>query len=381
MSNGFIGRNLVYFFIALAIYVAIVILDLGLTGLSWYENPSEIFNEVQVATDSTPETAEAYTEDTTGSTENTTEDANKEKSAIEGVLPNILGLIIAFIKGVIDSHIIIVMMFFYFIRYMEESKLYRRKARDRKDDLDHFMEIKLPNNLDENSFLEEKNIFNSKVYSNKIQVLTERGKKGEASLNRYRELYENLNEKLDSSISEARELVASNEEGIVKDKKNGLQTFDFFQNKIALFGFLGTVLGLIIAVGRTKSLFSGGGDLNEVMPSVVEGLSIAFVTTAFSLICTIIIVAAKRKFENTHDSYIKAYHSYATAKIKYAPTPKYQNVQNQLRKVSSSFSTVTNNIESLGKELGGIFQATISKHLSNTKESLSKLNSEIDDLE
>ncbi|WP_299273614.1 MotA/TolQ/ExbB proton channel family protein [uncultured Psychroserpens sp.] len=301
------------------------------------------------------------------------------------VIPGIFALINAIVKGIVDSHIIIIFMFFYIFSFLSKSHVYRKLALERKLDLSYFYKESIrESKTDERILIEEENIFDKTEYDKIIETVSKSKKnKDKRFEERYSDLYNKLNDTLDKSKDEARKRVETKIESTQKTKENGIETFSHYQNMIALFGFLGTVLGLILAIGLTENIFGkevSADATTEWMPKIVKGLSVAFVTTAFSLIFTKIILLSKRKFEFAHDEYIRIYHLQASTKIDKEPIPDHQNIQYKLRKVSGTLKNITDQLTFLGKKLGGVFECAISDPLDEVTETISTLNSEINSL-
>lgn len=93
-----------------------------------------------------------------------------------------------------------------------------------------------------------------------------------------------------------------------------------------VLGFIGTVLGLSVAIGGFGSVLAAGGEMSELRDSlrgVVGGLSVAFGTTFEGLITTLILQIVLSFFrkaeEEFHESCDDYCHRYIVSKLRLVP--------------------------------------------------------------
>jgi|GEM_PF-6684299 len=264
-----------------------------------------------------------------------TDELSKYLERRDEILSGLYTLSKAFTKGVVDSHIIILFMLYFFsfttYKYLE--------------------------------FRSEKEPFDRSIES---------FSKGEYELLLNDPIY-----KVNQSFgkSENRAIVKSNISVLKKNLETKMAVFDHNQNIIALLGFIGTVLGLILAIGLTEGLFGDGqaNDTNSVMSKVVKGLSIAFVTTAFSLLFTVIINFFKNNIEKTYTFFIEQYEKNAELKI-----------QNDLKAdddIQQIYSTIISKLKVIGGNLGELSENFGSAFKDNLNSSITTLNKNIVEVE
>jgi len=288
---------------------------------------------------------------------------NRWMDPIITLAESILTIIRSFVNGVYDSHVIFIAMIAVYVMYRQSTKTYRERSKDCQSDLD---------------FLKSQGEKNFNPFDLNIEEQIAPKK----SLTRINNLRKNLQQAIVSRES-ARELISTELKDKNQIKNNGTETYSFYQNIIALLGFLGTIFGLILAIGLTVSLFSKTtGEVNTSMSQVAQGLSIAFVTTALSIAFSLVILYSKRKFEGTYDLYIEEYHRHASQWVESQPIlTDEQKFKDKVNAVCNELSSTAGQFDSLGKRIGGIFEENISDFEKQIKESVSKIRSTFKDYE
>ena len=81
---------------------------------------------------------------------------------------------------------------------------------------------------------------------------------------------------------------------------------DYLLWLLPTIGFLGTIYGISAALTQAKGLFEEGADFAEKIGPVVDGLGIAFDTTAMALVCAAILYLRLRRSESDVEALAEA---------------------------------------------------------------------------
>lgn len=119
-------------------------------------------------------------------------------------------------------------------------------------------------------------------------------------------------------VSDVDEMLRSQAESDEAVSESSYVLLSGFLWAIPILGFIGTVLGLSVAIGEFGSVMSAGGDTNALLPAlqnVTGGLGIAFDTTLEALVAALMIQMAVTFLRKSEQEFLDDCSEYCTRNI------------------------------------------------------------------